>query len=87
MKGVPFMEILKIDKSFIDSVVTDNPTRTIAETIIDMGRKLGFHTIAEGVEDEVQFDILRDIGCDNIQGYFMGKPMVSEKIEMLLAAQ
>ncbi len=81
------IDTLKIDKSFIDSVVTDNPTRTIAETIIDMGRKLGFHTIAEGVEDEVQFDVLRDIGCDNIQGYFMGKPMVSEKIEMLLAAQ
>ena len=79
------IDTLKIDKSFIDSVVTDNPTRTIAETIIDMGRKLGFHTIAEGVEDEVQFDVLKDIGCDNIQGYYMGKPMVSEKIEMLLA--
>jgi len=79
------IDTLKIDKTFIDSVVTDNPTRTIAETIIDMGKKLGFHTIAEGVEDEVQFDLLRDIGCDNIQGYYMGKPMVSEKIEKLLA--
>lgn len=79
------IDTLKIDKSFIDSVVTDCPTRTIAETIIEMGKKLGFHTIAEGVEDEVQFDILRDIGCDNIQGYYMGRPMVSEKIEMLLA--
>ena len=79
------IDTLKIDKSFIDSVVTDCPTRTIAETIIEMGKKLGFHTIAEGVEDEVQFDILRDIGCDNIQGYYMGRPMVSEKIEKLLA--
>ena len=81
------IDTLKIDKTFIDSVVTDNPTRTIAETIIDMGKKLGFHTIAEGVEDEVQFDLLRDIGCDNIQGYYMGRPMVSEKIEELLAEQ
>ncbi len=79
------IDTLKIDKSFIDSVVTDCPTRTIAETIIEMGKKLGFHTIAEGVEDEVQFDILKDIGCDNIQGYYMGRPMVSEKIEKLLA--
>lgn len=79
------IDTLKIDKTFIDYVVTDNPTRTIAETIIDLGKKLGFHTIAEGVEDEVQFDLLRDIGCDNIQGYYMGKPMVSEKIEELLA--
>lgn len=79
------IDTLKIDKTFIDTVVTDNPTRTIAETIIEMGKKLGFHTIAEGVEDEVQFDLLRDIGCDNIQGYYMGKPMVSEKIEEMLA--
>lgn len=81
------IDTLKIDKSFIDSVVTDNPTRTIAETIIDMGKKLGFHTIAEGVEDEIQFDLLREIGCDNIQGFYMGKPMVSDKIEQLLAEQ
>jgi len=79
------IDTLKIDKTFIDSVVTDSPTRTIAETIIDMGKKLGFHTIAEGVEDEVQFDVLKDIGCENIQGYYMGRPMVSEKIEKLLA--
>ena len=57
----------------------------IAETIIDMGKKLGFHTIAEGVEDEVQFDVLRDIGCENIQGFYMGKPMISDNIEKLLA--
>lgn len=81
------IDTLKIDKTFIDTVVTDNPTRTIAETIIDMGKKLGFHTIAEGVEEEVQFDVLREIGCDNIQGYYMGKPMISDKIEELLAAQ
>ena len=79
------IDTLKIDKSFVDTVVTDNPTRTIAETIIGMGKKLGFHTIAEGVEDEVQFDLLRDIGCDIIQGFYMGRPMVSEKIEELLA--
>ena len=79
------IDTLKIDKSFIDSVVTDNSTRTIAETIVDMGKKLGFNTIAEGVEEKVQFDILKDIGCDNIQGYYMGKPMVSEKIEELLS--
>lgn len=78
------IDTLKIDKSFIDTVVTDTPTRTIAETIIDMGKKLGFHTIAEGVEDEAQFDLLKDIGCDNIQGYYLGRPMVSEKIELLL---
>ena len=78
------IDTLKIDKSFVDTVVTDTPTRTIAETIIGMGKKLGFHTIAEGVEDEVQFDLLRDIGCDNIQGFYLGRPMVSEKIEELL---
>ena len=79
------IDTLKIDKSFIDHVVTDCPTRMIAETIIEMGKKLGFHTIAEGVEDEFQFDVLRDIGCDNIQGFYLGRPMVSDNIEKLLA--
>lgn len=81
------IDTLKIDKSFIDSLVTDAPTRTILETIIEMGKKLGFHTIAEGVEDEVQFDLLRSIGCENIQGFYMGRPMVGEDIEKLLASQ
>jgi len=77
------IDTLKIDKSFVDTVVTDGPTRTIAESIIDLSRKLGFDTIAEGVEEEVQYSLLKNIGCENIQGFYFGKPMDVADIETL----
>lgn len=84
LKGLP-IDTLKIDKSFIDTVVTDENTRIITESIIYMVKKLGYETIAEGVETEEQYRYLNEIDCDNIQGYLLGKPMPSEKIELLLA--
>ena len=84
LKGLP-IDTLKIDKSFIDTVVTDENTRIITESIIYMVKKLGYETIAEGVETEEQYRYLHEIDCDNIQGYLLGKPMPSEKIENLLA--
>jgi len=79
------IDTLKIDKSFIDNVVTDGSTRTIAESIIDLSKKLGFDTIAEGVEQEVQYSLLKNIGCENIQGFYLGKPMKFEQIDLLLS--
>jgi len=84
LKGLP-IDTLKVDKSFIDTVVTDENTRIITESIIYMVKKLGFETIAEGVETQEQFDYLTAIDCDNIQGYYLGKPMPPEEIEELLA--
>lgn len=84
LKGLP-IDTLKIDKSFIDTVITDENTRIITESIIYMVKKLGYETIAEGVETEEQYRYLHEIDCDNIQGYLLGKPMPSDKIESLLA--
>ncbi|MCR4748255.1 MAG: bifunctional diguanylate cyclase/phosphodiesterase [Lachnospiraceae bacterium] len=78
------IDTLKIDKSFIDDVVTDGSTRTIAESIIMLSKKLGFDTIAEGVEQEVQYSLLKNIGCENIQGFYLGRPMKFEEIDELL---
>lgn len=78
------IDTLKIDKSFIDDVVTDISTRTIAESIIELSKKLGFDTIAEGVEEEVQYSLLRNMGCENIQGFYFGKPMTYEDMDKLL---
>ena len=78
------IDTLKIDKSFIDTLVTDGPTRTIAESIIELGKKLGFDTIAEGVEEEVQYCLLKNIGCENIQGFYLGRPMGFDAIDELL---
>jgi len=84
LKGLP-IDTLKIDKSFIDTVITDENTRIITESIIYMVKKLGFETIAEGVETEEQFEYLNEISCDIIQGFYLGKPMPAEEIEKLLS--
>ena len=83
LKGLP-IDTLKIDKSFIDNVVEDDSSRIITEAMISMVSKLGFETIAEGVETKEQLDYLRDIGCDAIQGYLLGRPEPAVEIEKLL---
>ena len=86
LKGLP-IDTLKIDKSFIDTIINDENTRVITESIIYMVKKLGFETIAEGVEEEEQYENLKEIGCDCIQGYLLGKPMSSEEMKQLLISQ
>lgn len=83
LKGLP-IDTLKIDKSFIDTVISDDNTKIITESIIYMVKRLGYETVAEGVETEEQFEYLKAIECDNIQGYFLGRPMPPEQMEKLL---
>ncbi len=84
LKNLP-IDTLKIDKSFIDTVIEDSSTRIITESIISMVKKLGYETVAEGVENNRQYEYLQSIECDNIQGFLLGKPMPSGEIEELLA--
>lgn len=83
LKGLP-IDTLKIDKSFIDNVVEDDSSRIITESMISMVGKLGFETVAEGVETQEQYEYLRDIGCDTIQGYLLGHPEPVSEIEKML---
>lgn len=83
LKGLP-IDTLKIDKSFIDNVTFDEPSRIITESIITMAKKLGFETVAEGVETREQLDYLKSVSCDLIQGYYLGKPMSDREIEEIL---
>lgn len=83
LKELP-IDTLKIDKSFIDTVLTDSPTRVITEGIIRMVKTLGFEAIAEGVEEQQQYEYLHAIGCDIIQGYYLGKPQSVSDINQLL---
>ena len=84
LKKLP-IDTLKIDKSFIDTVLTDSATRVITESIINMVKSLGFDSIAEGVENEKQYKYLHSIGCDVIQGYLFNKPLPAEEMEGLLS--
>ena len=76
-----------VDKTFIDTSITDANTSVIIESIIVMAKKLGFETIAEGVETKEQFDYLKNIGCECVQGYLLGRPMPKEEIEQILLNQ
>lgn len=84
LKGFP-IDTLKIDKSFIDAMLTDHNARIITDSIVYMVKKLGYETIAEGVETEEQFEYLKSIGCNCIQGYLLGKPLPVEEMDQLLA--
>lgn len=83
LSGLP-LNTIKIDKAFIDSVLVDSATKIVMESIIQMVDKLGYETIAEGVETEEQLKYLKDIGCDVIQGYLLGKPLDAYEIEQLI---
>ena len=66
---------LKIDRSFIQRMATDEELSTIVRSTIDLGHNLGLKVVAEGVEDQDAWNLLRSLGCDDAQGYFMSKPL------------
>ncbi len=66
---------LKIDQSFISRMASDQEISTIVRSTIDLGHNLGLKVVAEGVEDVSVWNMLRALGCDDAQGYFMSRPL------------
>ena len=85
LKNLP-MNVVKLDILFFHKSIDLARERTIITSIVDMARKLGMKTIAEGVEAQETVDFLRQIGCDVIQGYVFAKPMPMAKFEALTAS-
>ena len=77
---------LKIDQSFISDIETNADSRAIVDAVIRLGRDLGMAIAAEGVETEGQFDILKSLGCDEIQGFLIARPMPAEDLARFLTA-
>ncbi|MFQ3236643.1 MAG: EAL domain-containing protein (putative c-di-GMP-specific phosphodiesterase class I)/ActR [Paraglaciecola sp.] len=77
---VPFSE-LKIDQAFIRKLTTDKECFTISKISIMLAHELGMGVVAEGIESKNEWNILKQLGCDEGQGYWMGKPMPPEEIE------
>jgi EAL domain-containing protein (putative c-di-GMP-specific phosphodiesterase class I) len=75
------VDSVKIDKSFIDTLVYDDGTNVMVNTIIKMCHFFGYEIVAEGVENREQIECLQDLNCDVFQGYYFGKPMKDEEFE------
>ena len=78
------INILKIDKSFVDEICDKEEQRFITEVIIKLSHKLGCTVVAEGIEDEKQLKFLKDMQCDLGQGYYFSKPVPASEMEKLL---
>jgi len=74
IKDLP-LNVLKIDKSFIDTIHLSDKNLSLAQSIISIGHTLGLNLIAEGVEDARQYQILQELNCDQVQGYLFSKPL------------
>ncbi|WP_263491914.1 EAL domain-containing protein [Mesorhizobium sp. BR1-1-9] len=75
---------IKIDRSFVQGFGRCNGEEAIVQAIIDMARVTGLNTTAEGVETQSQCDFLRKLGCDQLQGFLLSKPVPKEELQNLL---
>jgi diguanylate cyclase (GGDEF)-like protein len=85
IKYLPVNEI-KIDKSFVINMMTDKKNEMIVRTVIDFGHNFGLTVVAEGVETKEILDALAALGCDEVQGYYISKPMAYEPLKNWLSA-
>ncbi len=86
LHALPFDEI-KVDRSFVQTMSTRRESRKIVAAIIGLGQSLGLTTVAEGVEDERQADMLLWLGCDLAQGFLYGRPVSDGRLERFVQEQ
>jgi EAL domain-containing protein (putative c-di-GMP-specific phosphodiesterase class I) len=79
------VDILKIDRSFIQDLETDASAAAITRAVVALGHSLHLVVVAEGVTSEAQLDFLRALGCDAAQGFLFGRPVPADEFEKLLA--
>jgi len=84
LKQLPVNE-LKIDKSFVQRLETDEDDQIIVRSTIELAHNMGLSVVAEGIEDEYTLHWLAEHGCELAQGYFISRPQPSEKITPWLA--
>jgi EAL domain-containing protein (putative c-di-GMP-specific phosphodiesterase class I) len=78
------IDTLKIDQSFVRDMLKNNVSRELVKSIITLGKNLGMQITAEGVEEKEEGLTLRDMGCENAQGYYFAKPMPEKQATELL---
>jgi EAL domain-containing protein (putative c-di-GMP-specific phosphodiesterase class I) len=78
------VDTLKIDRSFVVRMGDAGTPRNIVAMIVSLAHTLGLKVIAEGVEDDYQVRLLRELGCDQIQGFYVSQPVPPDKVSLLL---
>jgi EAL domain-containing protein (putative c-di-GMP-specific phosphodiesterase class I) len=78
LKQLPFTE-LKVDRTFVCGATKDDVARAILESSVQMGHALGMSVVAEGAETQEDWDLLAAVSCDEVQGYFVARPMPAEE--------
>jgi diguanylate cyclase (GGDEF)-like protein/PAS domain S-box-containing protein len=75
------MDELKIDREFVKDMATDADDAAITRAAIELGHQLGLEVVAEGVEDQPTWSLLRDLGCNGAQGYYLSRPRPPDELE------
>ena len=82
LKDVPF-DVIKIDREFFSESITSSSSILILRKIIEMAEGLGIRVLCEGVETKEQVELLKQLGCCYVQGYYYAKPMPVTEFEEL----
>lgn len=80
------LNTVKIDRTFVGDLETDENDAAIAQSIVTLAHSLGLHVVAEGAETARQLQMLREFGCDFVQGYYFSRPVPAQDFEAMLAA-
>jgi EAL domain-containing protein (putative c-di-GMP-specific phosphodiesterase class I) len=78
------LDSLKIDRSFVQELEAHSSKHPLVKVIIDLARELGLDVVAEGIETRDQFETLKRLGCDRLQGFWFNRPLEAQELEMLL---
>ncbi len=86
LRSLP-IDVMKIDRAFVRDLEIDTNAVAIARTIVTLGRSLSLRLVAEGIETQGQAELLRQMDCDEFQGYLFGRPMPAQAIAILLGSR
>jgi EAL domain-containing protein (putative c-di-GMP-specific phosphodiesterase class I) len=79
------LNCLKIDRSFVSGLPGNERSEAITRAVVALGKALNMRVVAEGVENHAQLNFLRSIGCDEVQGYLLGRPLPYDEFLTWLA--